>query len=124
VSDKFALIAAERSGNHRDVPAVTSMCQTLSVTRSIFDDGARAEPSARAVRRAKIAVHLKAAFRLGRGTCGVRRVHAVLTRSEDPEATTGQDEDRTPAIVDHVGRDFTATTPGTRLVCDIIYIRT
>ena len=53
--------------------------------RSGFNDWARAEPSARSVRRAKIAVHLKAALVLGRGIHGVRRVHAVLARSDDPE---------------------------------------
>jgi putative transposase len=103
------------------------------------------------VRRAKTAVHLKAAFALGRGTYGVRRVHAVLSRSDDPEVatvsldlvrtlmqendlhacqrrayrvTTVQDEAAKHTIVDHVKRDFTATAPGTKLVGDITYIRT
>src|SRR5665811_1224446 len=119
------------------------MCQALHVSRSGFYDWARAEPSARAVRRAKIAVHVKAAFILGRGTYGVRRVHAVLTHSYDPEVssvsldlvrnlmqendlhacqpraykvTTVSGAAPTPAIADHVKRDFTASAPGTRLV--------
>ena len=127
------------------------MCQALSVSRSGFYDWARAKPSARSVRRAKIGVHLKAAFALGRGTYGVRRVHAVLARSDDPEVscvsldlvrnlmqendlhacqpraykvTTVQDEAAKPSFVDHVKRDFTATAPGTKLVGDITYIRT
>jgi putative transposase len=151
VSDKFALIAAEQAAHHDDVLAVTSMCQALSVSRSGFYDWARAKPSARSVRRAKIGVHLKAAFALGRGTYGVRRVHAVLARSDDPEVssvsvdlvrnlmqendlhacqpraykvTTVQDEAAKPSFVDHVKRDFTATAPGTKLVGDITYIRT
>ena len=151
MSDKFALIAAEQAAHHDDQLAVTSMCNALKVSRSGFYDWARAEPSARAVRRAKVAVHLKAAFALGRGTYGVRRVHAVLTRSHDPEVscvsldlvrtlmqendlhacqpraykvTTVQDEAAKPSIVDHVKRDFTATAPGTKLVGDITYIRT
>ena len=148
MSDKFALIAAEQAAHHDDQLAVTSMCQALRVSRSGFYDWARAEPSARAVRRAKVAVHLKAAFALGRGTYGVRRVHAVLARSHDPEVssvsldlvrnlmqendlhacqpraykvTTVQDEAGKHAIVDHVKRDFTATAPGTKLVGDITY---
>ncbi len=149
--DKFALIAAEQADHHDDVLAVTSMCRALEVSRSGFYDWVRAEPSARAVRRAKIAVHLKAAFTLGRGTYGTRRVHAVLARSDDPEVasvsldlvrtlmqendlhacqprayrvTTVSGQTATPAIVDHMRRDFTATAPGTRLVGDITYIRT
>ena len=151
MSDKFALIAAEQAAHHDDQLAVTSMCNALKVSRSGFYDWARDEPSARAVRRAKVAVHLKAAFALGRGTYGVRRVHAVLTRSHDPEVscvsldlvrtlmqendlhacqpraykvTTVQDEAAKPSIVDHVKRDFTSTAPGTKLVGDITYIRT
>ena len=88
MSDKFALIAAEQAAHHDDVLAVTSMCQALSVSRSGFYDWARAKPSARSVRRAKIGVHLKAAFALGRGTYGVRRIHAVLARSDDPEVAS------------------------------------
>ena len=121
MSDKFALIAAEQAADHDEVLAV---------------------------RRAKITVHLKAAFALGRGTYGTRRGHAVLARSDDPEVasvsldlvrtlmgendlhacqpraykvTTVQDEAAKPSIVDHVKRDFTSTAPGTKLVGDITY---
>ena len=151
MSDKFALIAAEHADHHGDVLAVTSMCKALQVSRSGFYDWVRAEPSARSVRRAKITVHLQAAFTLGRGTYGVRWVYAVLTQSDDPEVASAsldlvrtlmQENDlhacqprayrvtivsgqaATPAIVDHLRRDFTATAPGTRLVGDITYIRT
>jgi len=88
VSEKFALIAAEQAYHHANALPVTSMCKALEVSRSGFYDWIRAEPSARAVRRAKIAVHLQAAFTLGRGTYGVRRVHAVLARSDDPEVAS------------------------------------
>jgi len=151
VSEKYALIAAEQAEHDDDVLAVSRMCRAMSVSRSGFYDWVRAEPSARAVRRAKIAEHVKAAFELGRGTYGTRRVHAVLTRSDDPEVacvsldlvrtlmqendlhacqpraykvTTVQDEASKPTIVDQVKRDFTATAPGTKLVGDITYIRT
>ena len=80
----------------------------------------------------------------------MRRVHAVLTRSDDPEVASVsldlvrklmQENDlhacqpraykvttisgtAPPAIADHLKRDFTATAPGTRLVGDITYVRT
>jgi putative transposase len=150
VSDKFALIAAEQADDREFALPVGLMCQALHVSRSGFYDWDRAEPSARAVRRAKIAEHVKAAFILGRGTYGVRRVHAVLTHSDDPEVasvsldlvrnlmqendlhacqpraykvTTISGQAPTPAIADHVKRDFTASAPGTRLVGDITYVR-
>jgi len=88
VSDKFALIAAEQADDHEQQLPVGLMCRALRVSRSGFYDWARAEPSARALRRAKLAVHVKAAFVLGRGTYGVRRVHAVLTHSDDPEVSS------------------------------------
>jgi transposase InsO family protein len=150
VSDKFALIAAEQADDREQQLPVALMCEALHVSRSGFYDWLCARPSARAVRRAKVAEHVKAAFTLGRGTYGVRRVHAVLTHSEDPEVasvspelvrklmqendlhacqpraykvTTISGQPETPAIADHVKRDFTATAPGTRLVGDITYIR-
>ena len=70
--------------------SVGLMCRALHVSRSGFYDWARGEPSVRAVRRAKIAEHVKAAFVLGRGTYGVRRVHAVLTCSDDPAGCLGE----------------------------------
>ena len=151
MSDKFALIAAEQADDHEQQLPVGLMCRALRVSRSGFYDWVRAEPSARAVRRAKLAVHVKAAFVLGRGTYGVRRVHAVLTHSDDPQVasvsldlvrnlmqendlqacqprayrvTTISGAAPTPAIADHVKRDFTATAPGTRLVGDITYVKT
>jgi transposase InsO family protein len=103
------------------------------------------------VRRAKIEVHVQAAFAAGRGTYGVRRVHAVLGRSDDADVagasvrivrdimqdkglhacqprayrtTTVRDPGVEPVIADHVGRDFTATAPGRKLVGDITYVPT
>ena len=115
-----------------------------------FYDHCNAEPSARALRRTKIISYVQAAYEVGRGTYGVRRVHAVLQRSTDPEVarvsenlvraimvelglagcqsrayktTTQPDPDPPTAPADLVGRDFTATVPGTKLVGDITYIR-
>ena len=149
MSEKFAFIAAEKAtGNH---PPVIKMCRWLQVSTSGFYDHVNAEESDRDRRRVKVADHIQAAFDLGRGTYGVRRVHGVLTASHDLEVascsaklvrsimaelglkacqpracktTTQPDPDATGQPADLVGRDFTADTPGTKLVGDITYIRT
>ena len=149
MSDKYTFIAAEQA-NLDPAPSVQAMCVGLGVSRSGFYHWQHAEPSARQLRRAKLTRHVHAAFDAGRGTYGVRRVHAMLTRSADPEVasvsldlvraimrdedlagcqpraykvTTRQDPDADP-IRDRVGRDFTAQAPGVKLVGDITYIKT
>jgi transposase InsO family protein len=150
VSASYELIAAEKADPASPFTVVL-MCAVLGVSTSAFYDWLTGEPSARARRRAKITDHVQAAFQAGRGTYGVRRVHAILARSHDPEVasaslrivrdimaendlhacqprayrtTTIRDEDAAPVIDDHVQRDFSATRPGCKLVGDITYIRT
>jgi putative transposase len=150
VSDKYALIAAEKA-DPTSVYAVASMCTWLAVSTSGFYEWTTATPSARARRRALVTLHVRAAFDAGRGAYGARRVHAVLTHCDDPaiasvslqlvrsimrendlvacqprayKVTTESDGDTEPAIADHLRRDFTAEAPGTKLVGDITYIRT
>ena len=149
MSDKFAFIAAEQAS---DIPApsLTGMCTALRVSRSGFYAWTTATVSARARRRATVGAHVQAAFDAGRGAYGVRRVHAMLTRSDDPQvatasidlvrsvmaerglvacqpraykATTVADPDADP-VADQVHRDFAAPAPGLKLVGDITYIRT
>lgn len=150
MSDKFALIDAEKATC--DCPYPTAkMCTWLGVSTSGYYDWAGGPVSDRALRRAKVTTHVQAAFSAGRGTYGVRRVHAILTRSDDPQVasaslklvravmadhglhacqprayrtTTLRDADAEPAVVDRVGRDFTADAPGTKLVGDITYVPT
>ena len=149
MSDKYVLIAAEQAMGE-PAPSVSAMCAGLEVSRSGFYDWQRAEPSKRQRRRAKVTRHVHGAFEAGRGTYGVRRVHAILTRCTDPEVasasidlvraimreeglaacqprgykvTTEQDPDADP-IRDRLHRDFTADTPGAKLVGDITYIKT
>ena len=149
MSAKYALIAAEKADP--DSPYPTSlMCAALKVSRSGFYEWAGAEPSARQRRRATLAVHVKAAFDAGRGAYGARRVRAILRRSDDPAVAaaslklvrsvmrehglracqprayrvTTRRAAHEPAIVDHVGRDFTAERPGAKLVGDITYVKT
>jgi len=150
VSDKYALIGAEKA-DPKSPFTVTLMCLVLAVSSSAFYAWTRAETSARAERRAVLKVHVQAVFDAGRGTYGVRRVHAMLTRSEVPavasaspklirsvmaelglkacqprayKRTTIRDGDVDPSIPDLLGRDFTAPAPGVKLVGDITYIRT
>jgi putative transposase len=149
VSAKFAFIAAEKADPTSPYP-VTSMCRWLHVSTSGFYDYGNAVETDRARRRAKLISHVQAAFTLGRGTYGVRRVHGVLTRSHDPEVascsaklvrsimaelglkacqpraykTTTQADPAAGGPADLLGRDFTAEQPGTKLVGDITYIKT
>jgi putative transposase len=152
VNEVFAFIAAEKAAGC--LLSVTLMCVLLRVSRSGFYAWEAAVPSARARRRARLAEHVRAAFEAGRGTYGVRRVHAVLGRSDDPQVagvslglvrdlmadlglhacqprayrvTTVPGEptgEPLEPVADHVQRDFTADAPGRRLVGDITYIRT
>lgn len=151
MSDKYALIAAEQADPTSTYPVI-SMCAWLAVSASGFYEWATRAPSARARRRALITAHVRAAFTAGRGAYGVRRVHAILARCDDPSVaaaslqlvrdimrendllacqprayrvTTERDGEATQhKIADHLGRDFTAEAPGTKLVGDITYIRT
>ena len=149
MSEKFDLIAAEKA-DPASPYRVVKMCAWLQVSTTGFYDHCNAVPSAQELRRTKITTYVQAAFDLGRGAYGVRRVHAVLQRSTDPEVasvsenlvraimaelglagsqprayktTTQPDPDPPTAPADLVGRDFTATEPGTKLVGDITYIR-
>lgn len=149
MSDKYELIAAEQA-SPEPAPSVSAMCAGLKVSRSGFYDWQQAQPSPRQLRRAKVTRYVRAAFDAGRGAYGVRRVHALLTGSTDPEVasasvdlvraimreeglvacqpraykvTTRQDPDADP-IRDRVNRDFTADRPGVKLVGDITYIKT
>lgn len=150
MSDKFELIAAEKADLASPFK-VRPMCAWLGVSTSGFYDWEAAPVSDRSRRRAKVGVHVEAAFKLGRGTYGVRRVHHVLSNSDDPEVasaslklvrsimaerdlhacqprayrtTTVREEDARVEIADHVRRDFTAPAPGTKLVGDITFVRT
>ena len=129
MSDKFALIAAKQASSIDERPlSLSAVCLAVAVSRSGFYDWLNAQPSARAVRRVKVAEHVKAAFTLGRGTYGVRRVHAVLARSHDPEVASVS-LDLVRALMQENDlhacqpRAYRVTAPGTGLVCDITYIR-
>jgi transposase InsO family protein len=122
------------------------MCRLLGVPRSSFYAWRNRAESATAARRRELAAHVRRAFEAGRGAYGCRRVAAQLNRDGHPcsvglvadlmreldlracqprayKRTTqpGADPVTSP---DLIGRDFTATAPGQRLVGDITYLRT
>lgn len=149
MSEKFAFVAAEKADPTSPYPVAT-MCRWLHVSTSGFYEHQAAVETARDRRRAVVARHVQAVFDAGRGSYGVRRVHRVLQRSPDPQVagcseklvravmadlglqacqpraykTTTQPDPALAGPVDLVGRDFSADTPGTKLVGDITYIRT
>jgi transposase InsO family protein len=141
VSVKYAFINGEE-GNY----PISSMCRWAGVSRSGYHDWRDRPVSARAARRADLATVIKFSFDQSDETYGYRRVHADLLawgyRVDDetvrlimrdlelvpcqprpwrPVTTIAGDAAGTP---DLVGRDFTASEPGRKLVGDITYIAT
>jgi putative transposase len=154
VSEKYELIDAEyaqhrgraKASARGAAPTITQMCTWLGVSRSGFHEWRSRPKSATAARRDLLATKIKALFEANHGTYGYRRLHAALVRGGEqasPELvrrlmrqlglvpcqprpwrqTTIRDEQPATAP-DLLGRDFTATAPGTKLVSDITYVRT
>lgn len=140
MSARYELISAEKA-----TFPVARMCRWLEVSRSGYYDWSSRVPSAAERRRRTLAALVRAVFDAGRGTYGARRVAEAVRRGGRPvstrlvrrlmrqlglvacqprpyKRTTVPDSTRGPA--DLVGRDFTATTPGAKLVGDITYVRT
>jgi putative transposase len=122
------------------------MCRLLGVPRSSFYAWRNRAETATAARRRELAVLVKTAFGTGRGAYGCRRVAAQLNRDGHPcsvglvadlmrglglracqprayKRTTVPGEQPVTSP-DLIGRDFTAATPGQRLVGDITYLKT
>ena len=122
------------------------MCRLLGVPRSSFYAWRNKAETATAARRRELAAQVCRVFEAGRGAYGCRRVAAQLNRDGHPcsvglaadlmrelglracqprayKRTTipGEQPVTSP---DLIGRDFTAVTPGTRLVGDITYLNT
>lgn len=138
---KYELIDAEKA-HHK----IAKMCAWLEVSRSGYYEWRQRPASATAQRRVLLARLVSEIFHDAHETYGYRRVHAeLLRRGESCSAelvralmreqglvpaqvrafrptTTAQGAFR--GIPDLVGRDFTATRPGLKLVGDITYIPT
>ena len=122
------------------------MCRLLKVPRSSFYAWRGRVETATQARRRELAVEVGKVFQAGRGAYGCRRVTAELNRSGHPcsvglvadlmrelglkacqprayKRTTLPGEQPVDSP-DLIGRDFTADTPGNKLVGDITYLRT
>jgi transposase InsO family protein len=122
------------------------MCRLLGVPRSSFYAWRNKAETASTVRRRELAVQVRRVFEAGRGAYGCRRVAAQLNRDGHPcsvglaaglmreqglracqprayKRTTVPGEQPVTSP-DLIGRDFTATAPGQRLVGDITYLKT
>lgn len=124
---------------------VEFMCEILDVSKSGYYEWRHRPDSATNQRRGELKVLITKAFEVSDGTYGYRRVHAQLARwgvTAGPELVRQlmrelglqpcQPRPRRwnlthPApedVPDLVGQDFTAKTPGEKLVGDITYIPT
>ena len=144
MSDKYAFIDAEYAA--ACAPSIGRMCRWLQVSRSGYYEWLNRPASATAQRRQLLKVKIQALFDASDGSCGYRRLHAELVCGGEqvgPElvrvlmrelglvacqprpwrTTTLRGEEHSTAS-DLVGRDFTADTPGSKLVGDITYIPT
>jgi putative transposase len=141
VTARFEFIDAEKANY-----PVIAMCSWIGVSRSGYYEWRDRPTSATAARRDRLKLLITAAFDDSDGTYGHRRVHAQLARwgeaaspelvrvlMRDLRLVPCQPQPWRPAttiagdpaqVPDLVCRDFTATTPGTKLVGDITYIPT
>ena len=137
----YELIDAEKA-NH----TIVDMCAWLGVSRSGYYEWRHRPASATAERRERLKALIATIFHAHHETYGYRRVHAVVQRRGErasPELVRQlmrelglracQPEPWRPVttqtgphrrIPDLIGRDFTASAPGTKLVGDITYIPT
>ena len=141
MSERYALIEVEKASFE-----VAMMCRLLHVSRSGFYEWSGRPASAGARRRAELTAMIDEVFTRSGRTYGYRRVHAELVRSGvevDDELVrrlmraagltpvqvrrrrglTMADAAAGP-VPDLVGRDFTATAPGAKMVGDITQIDT
>ena len=147
---RYEFIDGEQASRNSDgTPrySITQMCRWLAVSTSGFYEWASRPASATAVRRQHLTTLIIKSFTDSHGRYGYRRVHADLARWGRPcsaelvralmrdaglvpcqprrsRTGTTRQAAKHAAIPDLVERDFTATTPGAKLVGDITYIRT
>jgi putative transposase len=148
VTEKYGFIDAEKftvtdAGEKKY--NITMMCKWLGVSKSVYYEWCGRPESATAARRVRLAELIEELFEASDATYGHRRIHAELVRrgeSAAPELVRrimrdlglepcqprpwrlGLTDSSASLIPDVVGRDFTATAPGQKMVGDITYIPT
>lgn len=150
MNEKYEFIAVEKAAvTELRAPkyTVVLMCKWLEVSTSGYYDWFDRPDSATTLRRARLAVLVRAIFDLSDETYGYRRIHGQLARQGEPctpelvrsimrelglvpcqprpwrHSLTDADPAAGP-IPDLVNRDFTADAPGSKMVGDITYIDT
>ena len=150
MSSRYEFIDAERATRNVDGSpryTVRLMCVWLAVSVSGFYEWVSRPASVMARRRAELSVMIDYVFAEHDARYGYRRIHAVLARRgvvcgpelvrdlmraaglvpcqprRSRKGTTVQ-AGRWAPIPDLVGRDFSAETPGAKLVGDITYVPT
>ena len=124
---------------------IARMCLWAGVSESGFYASQKRGPSAATLRRQELTVEIRRVFDASNGTAGYRKVHAQLAidgiavcdrlvreimaeqglKSCHPAPWRHLTQpDGTPPAPDLIGRDFTASRPGIRLVGDITQIDT
>ncbi|MEV7472077.1 IS3 family transposase, partial [Streptomyces kronopolitis] len=124
---------------------VEFMCYRLDVSTSGYYDWRSRPDSATAKRRKELKALIRKAFEMSDSTYGHRRVHAQLARwgvsaglelvrqlmrvlglvpCQPKPKRFGLTRAAAGTLPDLVGRNFTADTPGKKLVGDITYIKT
>ena len=141
MSAKFAFIDAEKA-----LYSIVKMRAWIGVSTSGYDEWRDRPPSATAQRRGHLATLIEWIFTESDQTYGHRRIRAALARQGErvtpelvrsimrerglnpcqprPLRPTTTHAGHVGAIPDLVARDFTADTPGTKLVGDITYLPT
>jgi putative transposase len=141
VTEKYEFIDGEKASF-----PVTRMCVWLEVSTSGFYAWQKRPESATVERRENLKPIIRHVFDESDGTYGYRRVHAALGRmgvqvgpelvrqlmrelglvpcQPRPWRVTTVPGDTPPNLQDFLGRDFTADSPGQKLVSDITYIHT
>ncbi len=109
---------ARRAGT---APTIMLMCRWLGVSKSGFYEWRTRPTSATAARRELLKTKIAALFDAHHGVYGYRRMRelGLVAWQPRPWRKTTIPGQQPAAAADLVGRDFTATEPGTKLVGDI-----
>ncbi|WP_331773171.1 IS3 family transposase (plasmid) [Embleya sp. NBC_00888] len=145
VAGKYEFIESMRLDTAEYAYPIAFMCDRLGVSRSGYYNWRHRPESATTQRREELTLLVSKAFEMSDGTYGHRRIHAQLLRwgaPAGPELVRRimRDLDLVPCqprprrrsltqsastpVPDLVGRDFSASAPGEKLVGDITYIPT